>query len=378
MIDYEILRVIWWLLLGVLLIGFAVMDGFDMGVAMLLPFSGRTDMERRIIINTVAPVWEGNQVWLILGVGAIFAAWPLVYATVFSSMNIALFLAILGLIVRPVSFKFRSKMTHPYWRSSFDVALCISSFVPALIFGITIGNTLQGVPFHFDESLRVFYTGTFWELLNPYNMICGIISVAMMLMHGGVYLMLKSNDTHILRRTTHIVYWAIIVMLLLLTLNGYLTLNVVKGFHIIDAVHNGASNPLLKKVITTVGAWGANYTSYPLLWSMPFATYVFALLTTICIRIHKLGVAFITSGLCLASIIATVGISIFPFILPSTTHPNSSLTVWDASSSKATLNIMLIATLIFVPIVIAYTSWVYRVLRGKVTATSVDENQSSY
>ncbi len=378
MIDYEILRVIWWLLLGVLLIGFAVMDGFDMGVAMLLPFSGRTDMERRIIINTVAPVWEGNQVWLILGAGAIFAAWPLVYAAVFSGMYIALFLALLGLIVRPVSFKFRSKMTHPYWRSSFDVALCISSFVPALIFGVAIGNTLQGVPFHFDESLRVFYTGTFWGLLNPYSIICGLVSIAMMLMHGGVYLMLKSNDTHILRRTTAIVYGAIIVMLLLFTLNGYLTLNTVKGFHIIDAVHNGASNPLLKKVTTAVGAWGTHYTSYPLLWGVPFAAYVFAVLTALCIRSHKLGIAFITSGLCIASIIATVGVSIFPFILPSTTHLSSSLTVWDASSSKATLNVMLIATLIFVPIVIAYTSWVYRVLRGKVTAASVNENHSSY
>ena len=378
MIDYEILRVIWWLLLGVLLIGFAVMDGFDMGVAMLLPFSGRTEMERRIIINTVAPVWEGNQVWLILGAGAIFAAWPLVYAAVFSGMYIALFLALLGLIVRPVSFKFRSKMTHPYWRSSFDGALCISSFVPALIFGVAIGNTLQGVPFHFDESLRVFYTGTFWGLLNPYSIICGLVSVAMMMMHGGVYLMLKSNDSHILRRTTSLVYGAIIVMLILFTLNGYLTLNTVKGFHIIDAVHNGVSNPLLKKVTTAVGAWDTNYRLYPLLWGVPFAAYMFALLTAICVRMHRLGIAFITSGLCIASILATVGVSIFPFILPSTTHLSSSLTVWDASSSKATLTVMLIATLIFVPIVIAYTSWVYRVLRGKVTAASVDENHSSY
>lgn len=378
MIDYEILRIIWWGLLGVLLIGFAIMDGFDMGVAMLLPFVGKTDMERRIIINTVAPVWEGNQVWLILGAGAIFAAWPLVYAAVFSSFYLAMFLALLGLIVRPVSFKFRSKITNPYWRSGFDYALCISSFAPALIFGIAIGNVLIGIPFYFDESLRIFYSGRFLDLLNPYSLICGIVSVAMMIMHGGIYLMLKTSDEVLLRRSTHFVYIAIFVMLLFFTINGYLTLFSIKGYQLIDAIHNGPSNPLLKKVTHEIGAWGSNYERCSHLWGVPALVYIAAIATFLCVRARKIGIAFITSGFCIAGIIATVGVSLFPFILPSTTHLSSSLTVWDASSSKTTLGVMLIATLIFMPIVIGYTSWVYRILRGKVTAVSVEENNSSY
>ncbi len=381
--DYEILRVIWWVLLGVLLIGFAIMDGFDMGAAMLLPFVGKTDIERRIIINTFAPVWEGNQVWLILGAGAIFAAWPFVYAVAFSGMYLAMFLALLGLIVRPVALKFRSKSEGACWRTWFDWAICISSLLPALIFGVAVGNALIGIPFHFDDSLRMFYTGSLFDLLNPYSLLFGIVSLAMMVMQGGVYILLKVNDPALVRRAKAIVYMAILVMLLLFTMNGFWTLFFTKGYTIVQgALPHAPSNPLMKTVLNnsigSAGRWANNYVNYPWISVAPLLVYVSAFLTVVVIRCQKIGLAFITSSFCIAGLIATVGLTMFPFILPSSTHPNSSLTVWDASSSKGTLGIMLIATLIFVPIILTYTGWVYRVLRGKVTADSIDANHSSY
>ena len=158
--DYQTLRIIWWLLLGVLLVGFAVTDGFDMGVGALLPFAARTDAERRVVINTVGPVWEGNQVWFILGGGAIFAAWPALYALSFSGFYLAMFLVLAALILRPVGFKYRSKKPDPAWRTRWDWALFIGGAVPSLIFGVAVGNALQGVPFHLTSDLRPIYEGT--------------------------------------------------------------------------------------------------------------------------------------------------------------------------------------------------------------------------
>ncbi|MDD5586349.1 MAG: cytochrome d ubiquinol oxidase subunit II, partial [Alphaproteobacteria bacterium] len=177
--DYEILRLIWWVLLGVLLMGFAVMDGFDMGAAALLPFVTRNDSERRIVINTVGPVWEGNQVWLILGAGAVFAAWPALYATAFSGFYLAMFLVLFTLILRPVAFKFRSKREGRLWRGTWDTCLFLSGTVPPLIFGVAFGNILQGVPFTFDEAMRMTYEGGLLGLLNPFALLCGLVSLAM-------------------------------------------------------------------------------------------------------------------------------------------------------------------------------------------------------
>ena len=166
MIDYEILKVIWWLFIGVLLVGFAIMDGHDMGVGALLPFLGKNDTERRIMINSVAPHWDGNQVWLITGGGAMFAAWPLMYATAFSGFYWAMLIVLMALIFRPVAFDYRSKVSATRWRNSWDWMLFIGSAVPPIIFGVAFGNLLQGVPFHIDETMRPIYTGSFFGLLN--------------------------------------------------------------------------------------------------------------------------------------------------------------------------------------------------------------------
>ena len=194
--EYEIFRVIWWAILGVLLIGIAVMDGFDLGAAMLMPFIGKTDNERRVVINTVGPVWEGNQVWLILGGGAIFAAWPMLYAVSFSGFYFAILLLLLSLILRPVGFKYRSKLTNPSWRGFWDWALFVGGLVPALVYGVAFGNVLQGVPFTFDDTLRMTYGGSLLALFNPFALLCGIISVTMLVMQRCRLHRLQNRSEH--------------------------------------------------------------------------------------------------------------------------------------------------------------------------------------
>ena len=193
MIDYAILKVIWWLFIGVLLVGFAIMDGQDMGVGTLLPFLGKNDSERRIMINSVAPHWDGNQVWLITGGGAMFAAWPMMYATAFSGFYWAMLIVLMALIFRPVAFDYRSKVSAASWRSSWDWLLFVGSVVPPIIFGVAFGNLLQGVPFHIDDTMRPIYTGSFFGLLNPFGLLCGVVSLAMIVFHGANYLVLRTE-----------------------------------------------------------------------------------------------------------------------------------------------------------------------------------------
>lgn len=376
LLDYETLRVIWWLLIGILLIGFAVMDGFDLGVAMGLPWLAKTDTEKRIMINSIGPTWEGNQVWLILGAGAIFAAWPTLYALSFSGFYFAMLLVLLALILRPVGFKYRSKIDNPTWRQIWDYALFTGGFVPALIFGVAIGNVLQGIPFYFDQSLRIFYTGTFLELLNPFAIGCGLLSVLMLAMHGAFFLQVKTEGALQSRARKQARISALLVILLYIGL-GVWTYLQIDGYALQSIpVHDGPSNPTYKEVILQAGAWFDNYKAYPITMLVPLLALFSAFLAFIFAR--KTILAFILSGLSVGTIIATVGVSMFPFILPSSSNPKFSLLVWDSSSSQLTLFIMLIVTAIFLPIILAYTAWVYRVLRGKVTESSIKNADSAY
>lgn len=373
-IDYETLRVIWWLLLGLLLIGFAVMDGFDLGIGMLLHRIARTDLERRIVINTIGPVWEGNQVWFILGGGAIFAAWPMLYAVAFSGFYFAMLLVLFALILRPIGFKYRSKINNENWRRCWDFALFIGGFLPALLFGVAIGNVLQGVPFYFDETLRAFYTGDLVGLLNPFALLCGLVSVAMLVMHGGVYLANKTSDV-IQKRAINYAIGAAIALIVLFALAGVWIAKGINGFVVtMPLSHIGPSNPLYKQVIAAAGAWVINYTQRPYFMLIPACGFAAALFAIVFLRTKYFKLAWSASALSVASVVATVGISMFPFLLPSSTQPSMSLLIWDASSSHTTLFIMLIATIIFLPLILLYTAWVYRVLRGKVTDTYIKDN----
>ena len=374
-LDYDTLRILWWGLLGVILIGFALTDGFDMGVGALLPFVARTDSERRVAINTIGPTWEGNQVWLVLGGGAIFAAFPLVYAVSFSGFYLAMFATLVALILRPVAFKYRSKRDDPRWRAMWDWALFVGGFVPALIFGVAVGNALQGIPFRLDDTLRMTYEGDFFGLLNPFALLCGLTSVAMLILHGAAWLGLKADDPVRGRaRTAGLV--AAPVSALLFGLGGIWLAQSGMGYAIDGAVAPATpANPHLYAMSAHAGAWLTNYQTYPWMIAAPALGLIGALAAFVGLLMRNAPVTFIGSSASAAGIIASVGASMYPFILPSSLDPGSSLTAWSASSSHLTLFIMLIVTAIFLPIVLVYTSWAFKVMWGRVSADEIERNQ---
>ena len=375
LISYETLRLIWWALLGVLLIGFALTDGFDLGAATLLPFAARSDIERRTVINAIGPVWEGNQVWLILGGGAIFAAWPQLYAVSFSGFYLAMFAILFALILRPVAFKFRSKREEASWRNRWDWALFIGGFAPSLIFGVAVGNVLQGVPFRIEEDMQIFYDGSFFGLLNPFALLCGLVSVAMLVMHGAAWLQLKTSGAVAERARRFGITAALTVPVLYLAAGAVLAF-FLPGYVITSEIStSGVSNPLLKHAVVQNGAWLVNYAARPALWLVPGLGLAGTVIAALCMAARRPLAALITGGAGIAGIITSVGVSMFPFILPSSANPSASLTVWDASSSHLTLFIMLISTLIFMPIILAYTSWVFSVLCGKVDAEAIENGK---
>ena len=370
LMDYETLRVIWWVLLGVLLIGFAATDGFDMGVGALLPFVAKTDMERRVAINTVGPVWEGNQVWFILGGGAIFAAFPTLYAVSFSGFYLAMFVVLAALILRPVAFKYRSKRDDPKWRERWDWALFVGGAVPPVIFGVAIGNTIQGAPFRLNDDLLSIYEGSFFALLDPISLLFGLTALAMTVMHGGAWLGLKA-DGPVAERGRAIGEKAALAVIALFALNGLILATLVPGYHFVNPVDTaGPSNPLLNEVARG-GSWLSAYAERPWIVFAPIMGFAGAAGAWWGLRARAEGLTFLASTASVAGLILTVGLTMFPFILPSTIDPNSSLTVWDSTSSHMTLFIMLGATVIFMPLILLYTAWVYKVLWGKVDEDTV-------
>lgn len=376
-LDYEVLRLIWWLFLGVLLIGFAIMDGFDLGTATLLPFVAKTDIERRVVINTIGPVWDGNQVWLILGGGAIFAAFPPIYATAFSGFYLAMFVVLVALILRPVGFDYREKVKDPRWRATWDAGLFVGGAVPSLIFGVAVGNVLVGVPFHYDADLRLIYEGTFFGLLNPFALLAGLVSVAMLTTHGATWLSLKS-DGPVRERALKIIGYTAPATVALFVLAGLWVAFGLDGHVASNLDPNGPSNPLLKDVKLVSGGWLSNYGAHPWMILAPVLGIAGPLLAMWSARSGAEIRAFVTSALGIAGIISTVGVSMFPFLMPSSTVPKAGLTTFDATSSHYTLFVMLIATLIFLPIVLAYTGFVFRVMRGKVSPQAIEQNPSAH
>jgi cytochrome d ubiquinol oxidase subunit II len=377
-LDYETMRLIWWLLLGVLLIGFAIMDGFDLGVGTLLPFAAKTDEERRMLINLIGPTWEGNQVWLILGGGAIFAAWPALYAVSFSGFYLAMIAILLALILRPVGFKFRSKVENTTWRSTWDWALFIGGFVPALIFGVAVGNVLLGVPFRFDSAMRIYYDGNFFGLLTPFALLCGLVSLTMLVAHGATVIVARVPGV-VGERARSFGKIAALLSVVLFALAGVWLAFGINGY-VVTSVQDvaGPSNPMLKTVTTGSGVWMENYTKHSWMLIAPVLGFAGMALSFIALHCRKGTLAFLCSSAGIFGIISTAGVSLFPFLLPSSVMPNASLTVWDASSSHLTLFIMLIATVIFLPLILLDTSWVYSVMRGPITKDSVDNTPNAY
>jgi len=378
-LDYATLRLIWWGLLGVLLIAFALTDGFDLGVGALLPFVARTDEERRMVINTVGATWEGNQVWFVLGGGAIFAAWPFVYAVSFSGFYLAMFLVLAALILRPVAFKYRSKRPGKAWRAAWDWALFVGGFVPALVFGVAVGNVLLGAPFRLDGDLRSFYEGTLLGLFTPFSLLCGLLSVSMLVLHGAVWLGLKAERGPIQARARAFGTIAGLLSLALFAAGGLFVAFGDLGYRVIGAVDpSGFSNPLRTSVVAAPGAWLDNYGAYPWMIAAPVLGFAGTAVALLGLWRRSEPLAFAGSSLAVVGIISTVGLSMFPFILPSSISPGSSLTVWNASSTQTTLFIMLGVTAVFLPLILIYTAWVYRVLWGRASTAALKTNPDLY
>ncbi|EOE6860179.1 cytochrome d ubiquinol oxidase subunit II [Cronobacter dublinensis] len=377
MIDYEVLRLLWWLLVGILLIGFAVTDGFDMGVGMLTRILGRTDTERRVMINSIAPHWDGNQVWLITAGGALFAAWPLVYAAAFSGFYVAMILVLASLFFRPVGFDYRSKIEDMRWRNMWDWGVFAGSFVPPLVIGVAFGNLLQGVPFHFDKYQGMFYTGNFFQLLNPFGLLAGVVSVAMILTQGATYLQMRTTgELHLRSRATAQI--SALVMMVCFVLAGVWVMYGIDGYVVTSAIDpRAASNPMNKEVVRQAGAWFANFNKMPALWVIPALGVALPLLTVLASRLGKGAWAFVFSSLTLACVILTAGIAMFPFIMPSSTMLNASLTMWDATSSQLTLTVMTYVAAVFVPTILLYTTWCYWKMFGHITKEHIESNTHS-
>ncbi|HEY2864663.1 MAG TPA: cytochrome d ubiquinol oxidase subunit II [Casimicrobiaceae bacterium] len=377
MFDYETLRVIWWLLMGIVLIGFAVMDGFDLGAGAYVRVLAHDDDERRALIETFEPFWEGNQVWLILGGGAVFAAWPYLYAASFSGFYFAILLVLLALIVRPVSLSFRNKADDARWRAAWDGLLTFTGVVPALLFGVAIGNLFLGVPLRYDDTMRITYEGGLVGLLRPFALLTGLVSLSMILMHGAAYLALKADAVIAQRAERTLRVLAPIYAALYVAAGAWLAFGIA-GFRVDGRViTDGPSNPLLKQV-SIGGSW---LTNGPLgRWACAAAAIaiVAALITPLLARRGAHISAFVTSSASIAGTVLSAGFALFPFLMPSSIDPRSSLTVWDASSSRDTLGVMLVVTVVLLPIVVAYTGWVFAVMRGRVSLEHVRKSHGMY
>jgi cytochrome d ubiquinol oxidase subunit II len=377
LLDYATLRVIWWLLMGIVLIGFAVMDGFDLGAGALVRVLAKDDDERRALIETFEPFWEGNQVWLILGGGAVFAAWPYLYAASFSGFYFAILLVLLALILRPVALNFRNKMDGANWRALWDGCLTFTGVVPALLFGVAIGNLFLGVPLRYDDTMRMTYEGGLIGLLRPFALLAGLVSLSMILMHGATYLALKADQIIAARARQLLGVLAPVYILLYVAAGAWLALGVT-GFRIDGAaVTGGVSNPLLKHA-SIAGSWFSNG---PLgVWACVTAAgaIIAALATPLLARRGAHLTAFITSSITVAGTVLSAGFALFPFLMPSSVDPRSSLTVWDASSSHHTLGLMLFVTVVLLPVVLVYTGWVFRVMRGRVTLEHIRKTHGIY
>jgi len=329
------LQTTWFLLIGVLLVGYAILDGFDLGVGLLHLFVARTDRERRIVVNAVGPVWDGNEVWLLTGGGALFAAFPGVYATVFSAFYLALMLVLAALIFRAVSLEFRSKLESPRWRGSWDWAFAVGSGLPALLFGVAVGNVLRGLPMDAAGD----YTGTFAALLNPFSLLVGLLSTSMFLMQGSAWLLLKTEG-EVAARTRRI------------------------------ALPAWGAFTLLWIASTVAARWAAPAAWAPysegLPWLAPIVLVVALVSFPLALRSGRKGLTLTASSSAIAALMAVLGQGLYPYVVPALGEGTLSLSIYTASSSPYTLEAMLVIALIGMPVVLGYTLFIYSRFRGPV------------
>lgn len=381
MIDYEVIRVIWWAIIGIVLVGFVITDGFDMGVGILLPIIGKSNTERRIMVNSIAPHWDGNQVWLITAGAALFAAWPYAYAATFSGFYIALILVLACLWLRPLSFDYRSKIDSTKWRVTWDTGIFLGCFVPALVFGVAFGNLLQGLPIKFDILNNVTYAEgqnfilKFLYLLNPFALITGIVSLTLIVTHGGAWLQLKTKGELYLRarKATQI---SAIIMIIAFVIAGLWVAFGMDGYRIASEINYSGPSVLLKDTVERDVTWLANYYNYPILWLVPALGVICPICVIICSAKNRNGLGFFFSALSILFVLFTYGVATFPFIVPAKDLV-SSLTIWNATSTQTTLNIMFYVVVVLLPIVLFYTIWSYIKMFGRLDKEYIQKNEHS-
>ncbi len=370
--TYAILQLLGWVTVAAVFFLFAATCGFDFGAGMLAPFIGKNDTQRRVVINTVGPTWDGNQVWLITAGGAIFAIWPRVYAASFSGLYFAILLVLWSLFLRPVSFEYRSKIQTENWRTFWDWALCLGSFLPVLLLGVAVGNLFLGLPFQFSPiDLRFFYGPSMesasaftdiFGLLRPFGLYVGVFCVVMMLMQGAAYLAFRTQGV-IHDRSRKILMVTSVLFIILFALAGVWIKNMM-GYHYTASL-NPILHPLNTNVTTSVGGWLSNYTTYPWMMLAPILGFLGAFCAFVFAISRKHFAAFCATTLAIFGTLATWGLSMYPFLMPSSVKPMQSLTVFNATSSQLSLIGILITALVMVPIIFIYTGFVYRKIWGR-------------
>ncbi|MFT9048761.1 cytochrome d ubiquinol oxidase subunit II [Gluconobacter cerinus] len=377
--TYALLKLIWTGILGVLFIGLGTMVGMDMGVGTLLRFVGRNDGERRTALNIIGPHWDGNQVWFILGGGAIFAAFPTLYGTSFSVFYVVMILLLFSMILRPVAFEYRSKADSRHWRASWDVTFLISGFVPMFVYGAAFGNILEGVGYHFTWTGQYIQDESFLSyLINPFAILCGLMSVALSVQQGGAMLMLRLENPIYGRARA---YGSVggFVAAALFVIGGFWIAH-MPGF-VLTSLSDPAmpANPLHGQTAAIrPGAWLGNYHAHPVLWLLPVLGTVCMVGEALLLRANRPALGWWLGVGAWAGTITTVGAAMFPFLMPSTTAPHQSITVWNGTGSLYGLSCMLVVAVIFVPIILSYTSWCYHVMRGRVRVQDVMNDSHSY
>lgn len=372
MFDYETLRLIAWLAIGFLIIAFIIIDSHDMGVGILLPFLGKADDERHIIINYIASHWSGTQVLLVSSIATIFVIWPTVYAIAFPELYWAALILSVALLLRPIAFNYRTQITTSKWRKCWDWGIFLGSATPSILIGIAFGNLLLGIPFRLDGTMQATYKGDFFKLLHPFALYCGIISLGLVILQGTSILAYKSLG-QLQRYAIKAGRIIGILMLIFLSIAGFWVCS-LKGI-VIDVMpgYNGIMTTLMKTAYSEQGAWLNNYRQLPILWLIPALTYVMIILTLYLQSIKNTAWAFVASSATIATTILTAIIILFPFVLPSSIDPAMSITLWDGSTSYYILVLILIIALIFIPTIFTYAArsyGMYSKLNGKYSHTN--------
>lgn len=380
MIDYAVLKILWWMILGVVLVVYACTAGFDAGITIIMPFL-KKETDRRIVLNVSAPTWDGNLTWLVFAGGGMFVVWPVVYSTAFSGLYPAMLCILYSFFLRPPGYEYRNKIDSPRWRRAWDIALLLSGFIPVFIFGVATGNAFVGYPFHFDlHTFRIFYTGSFWGLLNPLGLLSGVVSILMILMHGSAYLQRRTeNHLRRLAKKLHLIFG--VSLLIIFTVAGIYLLYRIQGYRLISHSAEGTLFPLKNVVARGTSFWLSSYNIYPWKYYGPTIAYAGILISLWASTNGWLNLSFWASAFGVSGIIATAGFTLFPFIMPSSTNPNESITVWNGDSSQYALNVMLYIAAILLLVILAYKIFAYSSIWGKkptLTEKDLHENEHTF